>query len=119
MTYTTTLQNGKLILPDDLLKVAGLARDESVRIESTPQGLVVQKATATVSVVEVERLFPDEWIFMTVTQTDENGMALGGTIIAHGDQEAVQKEAKRWILKNPKLPNYFFFSGAPATDVVI
>ncbi|NUM49452.1 MAG: hypothetical protein HUU38_32535 [Anaerolineales bacterium] len=120
MTYTTTLKNGKLILPDDVLKMAGLTRDESVRIESTPEGLVVRKVASSILVTEAERRFPEEWIFMAVTQTDEYGMALGGAIIAHApDPTKVQEIAKNWIQKNPGKSNYFFYSGVPEADVVI
>jgi len=68
------------------------------------------KGSVVVSITEIKRFYPDQWVAVAVTETDRDGFALKGEVIVHNSDE-------RFIWTAIKLgeaddPIYVFFTGS-------
>lgn len=62
-----------------------------------------------ISVSELERRYPNQWIAIGVTSTDEDGFATAGELLAHDADEVAVWSVLR--LREPTLPVYIFHTG--------
>lgn len=72
---------------------------------------------AAFSIGEIKRYYPDQWVALSVLETDVDGFASKGEILAHDSDE-------RFVWSALKLGNaddlvYVFFTGARATINVL
>lgn len=75
------------------------------------------KNVASFSIGEIKRYYPDQWVALSVLETDADGFASKGEILAHDTDE-------RFVWSALKLGNaddlvYVFFTGARATINVL
>ena len=76
-----------------------------------------RNASSTFSIGEIKDCYPDEWVALSVLETDADGFAAKGEILAHDADE-------RFVWSVLKLGNaddlvYVFFTGARATINVL
>lgn len=68
------------------------------------------KGSVVVSINEIKRFYPDQWVAIAVTDTDADGFASAGEIIMHNpDEKLVWYAAK---LGDFEEPIYVFFTGS-------
>ncbi len=68
------------------------------------------KVAAVFSMMEIRSIYPNEWVAITVTDTDADGFAATGVVIVHDtDERAVWSAAK---LGEMDEPIYVFFTGS-------
>lgn len=68
------------------------------------------KGTRTYSIIEIRKIYPNEWVAITVTETDADGFAATGEVIVHdADERAVWSAAKMGEMDEPI---YVFFTGS-------
>ena len=75
------------------------------------------KNVSSFSIGEIKRYYPDQWVALSVLETDADGFASKGEILAHDSDE-------RFVWSALKLGNaddlvYVFFTGARATINVL
>jgi hypothetical protein len=68
------------------------------------------KVASIHSILEIKRIYPDQWVAVAVTRTDDDGFALEGEVIMHNSDE-------RFVWTAIKLgeagdPIYVFFTGS-------
>ena len=78
---------------------------------------IFQNVSAVFSIGEIKRYYPDQWVALSVLETDADGFASKGEILAHDVDE-------RFVWTALKLGNaddlvYVFFTGARATINVL
>ena len=66
--------------------------------------------SGTLSITDIERFYPQQWVAVAVTETDADGFALEGELIVHNSDE-------RFVWTAVKLgevgdPIYVFFTGS-------
>ena len=66
--------------------------------------------TAIISIKEIKRTFPDQWVAVAVLETDADGFAVKGEVLAHAVEECYVWPAVR--LGDRETPVYVFFTGA-------
>ena len=66
--------------------------------------------SAVISIKEIKRFYPDEWVAVTVLETDADGFAAKGEVLAHATDERFVWSATR--LGDSDDPVYVFFTGA-------
>ena len=64
--------------------------------------------TAVISIKEIRRFYPDEWVAMAVIETDADGFAARGEVLAHATEERFVWPAIR--LGDVENPVYVFFT---------
>jgi hypothetical protein len=63
-----------------------------------------------ISINEIKRFYPDEWVAVAVLETDDDGFAAKGEVLAHAADERYVWPATR--LGDNENPVYVFFTGA-------
>jgi hypothetical protein len=67
------------------------------------------KGSAVFSIIEIRSFYPDEWVAITIAETDADGFAVSGEVIVHdADEQAVWSAAR---LGEMDEPIYVFFTG--------
>ena len=66
--------------------------------------------SAAISIKEIKRSYPDEWVAVAVLETDADGFAARGEVLAHATDERYVWSATR--LGDSDNPVYVFFTGA-------
>ena len=66
--------------------------------------------SAVISIKEIKRSYPDEWVAVAVIETDADGFAATGEVLAHAADERFVWSATR--LGDVENPVYVFFTGA-------
>ena len=62
------------------------------------------------SISEIERIYPNEWVALAVSETDAHGFAKVGEVMLHSpDEQFVWRTVGR---EDVEEPVYVFFSGA-------
>jgi hypothetical protein len=64
---------------------------------------------AVISIKEIKRFYPDEWVAVAVLETDADGFAARGEVLAHAADERFVWSATR--LGDSENPVYVFFTG--------
>ena len=68
------------------------------------------KGSVVFSINEIISSYPDQWVAIAVTDTDEDGFALAGEVIVHNpDEKLVWYAAK---LGDFEEPIFVFFTGS-------
>lgn len=67
-------------------------------------------ASDIVSIMEIKRFYPDQWVAVAVTETDADGFALKGEVITHDSNEQFVWTAIK--LGESEDPIYVFFTGS-------
>jgi hypothetical protein len=65
--------------------------------------------SAVISIKEIKRSYPDEWVAVAVIETDADGFAARGEVLAHATDERFVWSATR--LGDVENPVYVFFTG--------
>ena len=65
--------------------------------------------SAVISIKEIKRSYPDEWVAVAVIETDADGFAAKGEVLAHAPDERFVWPATR--LGDVDSPVYVFFTG--------
>ena len=65
--------------------------------------------SAVISIKEIQRYFPDEWVAVAVIETDADGFAARGEVLAHASDERFVWSAIK--LGDGENPVYVFFTG--------
>ena len=61
------------------------------------------------SITEIERIYPNEWVALAVSETDLHGFAAAGEVMLHSsDEQFVWRTVGR---EDVEEPVYVFFSG--------
>jgi hypothetical protein len=61
------------------------------------------------SIAEVQRIYPNQWVALAVSETDDHGMAVAGEVILHSsDERFVWRAVRREDVEDPI---YVFYSG--------
>lgn len=64
------------------------------------------------TIEELMRRYPDEWVCLAVTKEGRNGQPVAGHLIAHHrDKQQVMKAAKAFRTSNPQARGALFFTG--------
>lgn len=64
------------------------------------------------TIEELMRRYPDEWVCLEVTKESRNGQPAAGYLIAHHqDKQEVMKAAKAFRTSNPQARGALFFTG--------
>jgi hypothetical protein len=71
--------------------------------------------TAVISIREIQRFYPDEWVAVAVIETDDDGFASKGEVIAHAPEERFVWLATK--LGDGENPVYVFHTGARRVSV--
>jgi hypothetical protein len=67
------------------------------------------------SIKEIERIYPNEWVALAVSETDAHGFATAGEVMLHSsDEQFVWRTVGR---EDVEEPVYVFFSGATRNTV--
>jgi len=67
---------------------------------------------ALLTIEEIQNKYPDEWVYVEVTEEAEDGEPRAGHLIAHGSEKStVVKAAAAFRSQNPKSRGSFFFTG--------
>jgi hypothetical protein len=66
--------------------------------------------SAIFSITEIKRFYPDQWVAIAVTETDQDGFALKGEVIMHNSNEQFVWTAIK--LGEADDPVYVFFTGS-------
>jgi hypothetical protein len=61
------------------------------------------------SISEINRIYPDQWVAITVEETDSDGFAVRGQILSHNEDERVVWTAVK--LGDLEDPVYVFYTG--------
>ena len=69
--------------------------------------------SAVISIKEIKHVYPDEWVAVAVLETDADGFAAKGEVLAHAVDERFVWSAIR--LGDSENPVYVFFTGARHT----
>ena len=69
--------------------------------------------SAVFSIKEIKRSYPDEWVAVAVLETDDDGFAAKGEVLAHDADERFVWSATR--LGDGENPVYVFFTGGRRT----
>ena len=72
--------------------------------------------SAVISIKEIKRSYPDEWVAVAVIETDADGFAATGEVLAHATDERFVWSATR--LGDGENPVYVFFTGARHTHAL-
>jgi len=72
--------------------------------------------STVISIKEIKRSYPDEWVAVAVLETDDDGFAEKGEVLAHAADERFVWSATR--LGDSENPVYVFFTGARRTRTV-
>jgi hypothetical protein len=96
--------------------VEGLTPNLYARLAPRNSEVVVSffgHGSAIVSIKEIKRSYPDEWVAVAVLETDADGFAAKGEVLAHAAEEHFVWSAIR--LGDVENPVYVFFTGARRT----
>jgi hypothetical protein len=66
--------------------------------------------SAIFSIIEIRRFYPNQWVAIAVTETDEDGFALKGEVIMHNSNEQFVWTAIK--LGEEDEPVYVFYTGS-------
>jgi hypothetical protein len=69
--------------------------------------------SAVISIKEIKHVYPDEWVAVAVLETDADGFAAKGEVLAHAADERFVWSAIR--LGDSENPVYVFFTGMRRT----
>src|SRR5215218_7668410 len=68
------------------------------------------KGSGILSIREIKRFYPQQWVAVAVTETDADGFALEGELIVHNSDERFVWTAVK--LGEARDPIYVFFTGS-------
>lgn len=69
------------------------------------------------SIPEIERRFPNEWVILEVTKSDKNRGPLFGRVLGHSHNRRDLVEVNRGFCeRNPRKMTYVFFTGPVAPE---
>jgi hypothetical protein len=67
------------------------------------------------SIAEVQRIYPNQWVALAVSETDDHGFAVAGEVILHSvDERFVWSALRREDVEDPI---YVFHSGCESATV--
>jgi hypothetical protein len=67
------------------------------------------------SIAEVQRIYPNQWVALAVSETDDHGFAVAGEVILHNsDERFVWRAVRR---EDVEEPIYVFYSGCDDATV--
>lgn len=66
--------------------------------------------STVISIKEIKRSYPEEWVAVAVLETDADGFAAKGEVLAHAAEERFVWSAIR--LGDGENPVYVFFTGS-------
>lgn len=70
-----------------------------------------------VTVAEIERQYPDEWVLMEITREHRDDQRVAGRLIAHiPDRAALDEPDQRFRAQHPRARLYEFFTGDLVAD---
>ena len=65
-----------------------------------------------VTVAEIERQYPDEWVLLEITRDRKDHRRVAGRLIAHSPERAdLDEPYRRFRLKHPETRVYEFYTG--------
>jgi hypothetical protein len=73
-----------------------------------------------VTVAEVERQYPDEWVLLEIVRDHKHHPRVAGRLLAHGpDRDALDAAYLRFRAAHPRARVYQFFTGDVAPEDVV
>ncbi|MGH2355202.1 MAG: hypothetical protein ACRDI2_22410 [Chloroflexota bacterium] len=73
-----------------------------------------------VTVEEVERLYPDEWVLMEITRDHRDPMRIKGHLLAHSpDRRALYEPHDRLRAERPDARAFEFYTGDVVAEGVV
>jgi hypothetical protein len=67
------------------------------------------KGSTVISIREIQRIYPNQWVAIAVVETDTDGFAVAGEVIVHDSDERFVWGAVK--LGNLDDPIYVFYTG--------
>ena len=70
-----------------------------------------------VTVAEIERQYPDEWVLLEITRDHKHHRRVAGRLLAHSpDRDALVDPHRRFRAEHPRAHLYTFFTGDLVAD---
>jgi hypothetical protein len=73
-------------------------------------GEMFGRGSTVISIRDIKRIYPNQWVAITVVETDTDGFAVAGEVIVHDTDERFVWAAVK--LGNLDDPIYVFYTGS-------